>query len=255
MYSFAVAFIGGGLFMLYLAAQRQLWGWWFLAALVGGVGYLLFRTAAKTALVIDETSITVCNGFITRSVLIDEVAGWRSGARNNILLVLKSGERPLTIPGVLEQRSAVETWVDGRFTDIAAQLAKEVTEEVLHDERYGLTEEDRARRLQQARKVAAYGTIISPLLFLWVFLDPEPVNLLMLVLLAIPFAAALLTWHYKGILRLYTTKTKPYPSLIFAVLIAVGAAFFGALRGYNIYFFDLRAWRLLLILGIGVTAA
>jgi hypothetical protein len=253
MYFFAVAFIGGGLLMLYFAVQRQAWPMLFFVPLVGGLGYLFYRLAAKTALTIDDTSITVCNGYNTRSVLLDEVAGWRSGDKNSILLVLKSGERPLTISGMLEQRKEVKNWVEERFTDIAAQLAKEVTEEVLHDERYGLTEEDRARRLKQARKMAGYGTVISPLLFLWVFLDPEPLNFLMIVLLAIPFAAVLLTGYYKGILRLYTTKSKPYPSLIFAVLIAIGAAFFVAATGYNVYRFDSGAWKLLLILTIVVT--
>jgi len=253
MYIFAVAFIGGGLVMLYVVVARQLWPMLFLAAILGGLGFLFYRMAAKTALTIDETSITVCNGFTTRSVLLDEVAGWRSGDKNSILLVLKSGEKSVTIPGMLEQRKEVQAWVEERFTDIAAQLAQEVTEEVLHDERYGLTEEDRARRLKQARKMAAYGTVISPLLLLGVFIDSRPNNFLMVLSLAIPTAAVLLTGYYKGILRLYTSKSKPYPSLVYAAFIATGAAIFAVFSGYNIYVFDGAAWQLLLILSIVVT--
>lgn len=254
MYFFAIVFIGGGILLLYFAVQKQAWPMVFFAPLLGVLGYIFYRMASRTLLSIDDTSITVCSGFATKSALLDEVAGWRNGDKNTIKLELKSGERALTIPGNLEQRNEVKAWIEERFTDIAAQLAKEVTEEVLQDDRYGLTEEDRARRLKQARKIAGYGTLGSGLLFLWAFVFPNPIGLTLTVLLAIPFAAALLTAYYKGILRLYTAKSKPYPSLFIIVIVAELAAFLVVARGYDIYVFDARLWRMMVILAIAVAA-
>ena len=252
MYIFTVIFLTGGVIILYFAMLQQLWGLLFVSLFFAGISYIFYRMATKTLLSFDGTSISVCSGFATRSALLAEVAGWRRGEKDTIKLELNSGERSLTIPGNLEQPDEVRNWVKESFTDIEAQLSRDVTEEVIHDERYGLTEADRSRRLRQARKIASYSTLASPVLIFWMFIGPRRIDPLMIVLLAIPLAAVLLTGYYKGILRLYVSKSKPYPSLLFVFIFAIGAALFGVF-GYDIYRIDGRAVKLALVLTLLVT--
>jgi hypothetical protein len=83
-----------------------------------------------------------------------------------------------------------------------------------------------------------------PIFFVWAMLSTQPPMVLMVILLAFPLAAVWLTWWYKGILRLYMSKAKPYPTLVMVVFIAELSAFVAVMRGFNIYLFDGRFWGL-----------
>jgi len=246
LYIFSVFLFGVGIFTIYNALHTGKPGIFIVAAFALGVSFLLYHSASRLLLTIDEYSITLYNGFTTKSVLLDEIGGFRPGDKDALVLVRKSGERALTIPGTMEQRSELRDWLKERYPDINAQLAREVTEEVLHEERYGLTEEDRARRLTQARKIMLYSAFVAPLFIGWVLIRPQPFKLLMLILLTVPLAAVWLTWSYKGILRLYMSKTRPYPTLAMAVFFTEAAAFVAVFREYNIYLINERFWGLVL---------
>jgi hypothetical protein len=253
LYSFlAAGFSGMGVFGIYWAIHSGNPGLLIPGILGAGFGLLFYRMVSKMQISIDEYSITVCNGITTNSILLDEVSGFRRGDKEGIVLVRKNGEKPLSIPGTVERRKELLDWLKERFPDINAQAAAEVTEEVLHDERYGLTEEDRSRRLSQARKLTLYSAFVLPLFFVWVMLSARPPRLLMMVLLALPLVAVWLTWSYKGILRLYMSKAKPYPTLLMVVFISELAAFLAVMRGFDIYLFDGRFWAAALGLSVVV---
>jgi hypothetical protein len=248
----AAGFSGMGAFGIYWAVHISNPGFLIPGIMGAGFGFLFYRMVSKMQMTIDEYSITVCNGFSTNSILLDEVAGFRRGDKEGIVLVRKNGEKPLSIPGTVERRKELLDWLQERFPDINAQAAAEVTEEVLHDERYGLTEEDRSRRLSQARKLTLYSAFVLPLFFVWVMLSARSPKLLTMVLLALPLVAVWLTWSYKGILRLYMSKAKPYPTLLMVVFISELAGFLAVMRGFDIYLFDGRFWGLTAALSVVV---
>lgn len=253
LYYFVCAgFSGLGVFCIYSAIHMSNPALLIPAVILMGLGYLLYRMASRLRLTIDEYSITVCNGVSTNSVLLDEVSGFRRGDKEGIVLVRKNGEKSLSIPGTVERRAELLDWLKERFPDINAQAALEVTEEVLHDERYGLTEEDRKRRLSQARKLMIYSAFVVPIFFAWALISQRPPNLVIWILMAFPLLAIWLTWSYKGILRLYVSKGKPYPTLLMVVIIAELAAFLSVMRGFNIYSFDGRFWAATLGLSVVV---
>jgi len=251
-YLISAFFFGLALFGAYSAIHMSNSGLLFLCVVGAGFGFLFYRMASKQQITIDEYSITVCNGFTTNSILLDEVSGFRRGDKEGIVLVRKNREKPLSIPGTVERKKELLDWLMERFPDINAQAAAGVTAEVLHDERYGLTEEDRSRRLSQARKLTLYSAFVVPVFFVWAFLSQRPPNLVIWILMALPMMAVWLTWSYKGILRLYMSKAKPYPTLVMAVFISELAAVLVVMRGYNIYLFDGRFWAVTLGLSVVV---
>lgn len=248
MYLFAIVFVAFGVFAAVAAARAA------PPALIIGLvpmvlGVFFIREAMKLSLVVDDTSLTVTHAFSTRSVLLDEISGYRKGSKDTILLDLKSGERALTIPNSIERRSELIGWLKGKYPDIDAERAKEVTEAVLHDDRYGDTEEERAAKLAMAKKLMIYSAV-APLLFIWVIIDPQPFRLLMLILLAIPVLAVWLTWYYKGILQVFVSNKRPYPSLIVGIIGTVFAALIAIIRVYKVYLFGGHG--LLLLVGCSI---
>ncbi len=251
-YLIAFALVAGGIYAAYLVFHQRNWLLLIVAAVAIGLAWLIYYGTARVLLTIDESTVTYCNGFGTRSFLLDEIAGFRRGEKNGLLLVPKSGEKPMVISSALGGRRELEAWVEERYKDIDAESAAEVEEEVLHNERYGLTEEERGFRLKQARRIAAAGWTVAGTSFVLLFFLQWEFEWLILITLIFPLAAVYLTWYYKGILRLYTTKGKPYPSLGWAVFIAEVAAWLVTDKLYSMYFMDVRSWEIVLALSVGV---
>jgi hypothetical protein len=176
-------------------------------ALIGGFFYL---ETVRLRLTIDEYSMTVTHAFNSRSVLLDEIAGFRRGDKGVILLDLKSGDKPLQLPGAVERKKELLEWLRERFADIDGDREKEVTDLVLQDENLGLTREIRESRLNIARKLMVYGSAGIPFLCILLFVIPGNHKTALILSLALPWMAVGLTWYFKGILRLYSSKRKPY---------------------------------------------
>jgi len=216
------------------------------------VGIFFYLETTRLRVTIDEQSMTVTHAFSSRSILLDEIAGFRRGEKNAILLDLKSGEKPLQLPGTLERRKELLEWLRERYTDIDGERLKEVTEAVLGDENLGLTPEIRVRRLNSARRLMVYGSLIVPFFIIVIFVAPRYSMTALILLLALPWIAIGLTWYFKGILRLYISKSKPYPSLFFVVLIAELMSFFIIMKTYDIYDYGRTFWVSLLSLSVVV---
>lgn len=213
-----------------------------LLLIVGGL--TAFRELLKFCVSIDENSLTVTHVFSSRSVLLDEIEGFRKGEKNSIVLDVKSGGRSITVSGSIGRREEFLEWLEKRYPDIDAARVQEVTQEVLSDEKFGDSEDERAMLLGRARKIMRYSTLVS-LLFVWAVISPEPIQPLMLVLLAIPPIAVWLIWKFKGIIRLYSSKAKPYPTFLMTVIFAEGAAFLALTKKFDVYLFEQRFWLLL----------
>ncbi len=221
-----------------------------LAAFPIFIGVFFYLETTRLCLTIDDQSMTVKHAFNSRSILLDEIAGFRRGNKDGILVDLKSGDKPLLVPGTLERRMELLEWLQERYTDIDAERLKEVTDSVLENESLGLTREIRETRLNIARKLMVYGTSIVLFAVILIFALPGFFKTGTLLLLAVPWIAVGLTWYFKGILRLYISKTKPYPSLFIMVISAEMISLVAIIRQYDIYDYGRAFWISLLILSV-----
>jgi hypothetical protein len=98
---------------------------------------------------------------------------------------------------------------------------------------------------KRVRKLSAYGTIVGPLFIGLVMILPQPTEILIMILLAVPLVAVFLTWCYRGILGVQMSLTRPYPPLVSVIVFTGVAAFLAVIRRYNIYRLDRRFWEIL----------
>ena len=205
MYIFAAGMAGLALWLLNSAAHWNGGLTWaataaFALLMFAGAGFLVMEST-KQSVVIDDQSLTVTHAFSARSVLLEEIAGYQQGSKGTFWLDLKSGNRRVMIPTTIASRKEAIGWLKEKYPDMDAALAQQVTQEVLHDERFGSTEEERAKKLMTARRLMVYSAL-APMLLILVIINPQPFMPLMLLLLAIPLVCGWLTWYYKGILRI-----------------------------------------------------
>src|ERR1700761_1033822 len=124
---------------------------------MGMAAILVINAFRKKITIYDDRIEYICS-FSSGSVDIADVKGYRinkNRGNKNLVLVLSSGSK-VSIPNYndLADSDELETWMENHFTDLDAVDVAHEKEEILHDSRFGATEEERASKLNQAKQLA-----------------------------------------------------------------------------------------------------
>ncbi len=246
---FAAAFFFGGSFLLCFAfhtTKREVMILFLvLGVLLIPLGAFLYREVNRLCITIDGDILVIQRAFSTRSILLADIDGYRVGEKNAFLIVMKNGENSLKLPDTLARRKDLLAWIKDKYKDVDARERAAETEVLLEDSRYGGFREEREQNLKKAAMVGRIGTGIGFGLLIWSFVYPQPYDLVMLLLFVAPLAAAYFTRSHMGLIRLFSKKSSPYPSLFILMLFPVMGAGANAFLRYNLYEFSATAWLVL----------
>ncbi|BAU47474.1 hypothetical protein SVA_0895 [Sulfurifustis variabilis] len=160
--------------------------------LLGGALVLYVLT---TKVVLRADAIELHDFMRTRTLRRDDIAGWRVlQAQHVSVLTLESkraGVKPLKITQILKTDALLDAWLAG-LSDLDARERERSTAEIAASRDLGRTSEERLARLAVARKVANALTGIAVVVSAWGFLLPEPYELVIASLAALPLVAVAL---------------------------------------------------------------
>ena len=216
------------------------------AAFLFGMAALFYLVAVRTLVMVDKDTLLVKRLFNTRTVLLAEIDGWRKGDKDTFFVILKNSAKSIAIPQNIERRKELLEWIMEKYEDVDARERLKETEVLLENEQFGLTREEREARLAMAKKIDAVASVGGFGLFAWSLIFPNPYEVLMIILLLVPWLAIAVTWYYKGLLRLYKKKSSPYPSVVLMMIMPSIAAGFVILRTYHLYGFGQNAVKMLI---------
>jgi hypothetical protein len=153
--------------------------------------------------------------FNTRSVSLEDIDGYSQGTRGELFIQLKSGDKPFLLPQYLERRKELIEWVIRKYDDVDLREREIALNELMANDQFGVTVDERADRLKGAEMVGTISMIVGLALLFWALIYPRPFEIIMILLLAMPLIAVYITWSYKGMVKLYDSIKSPYPSVIF----------------------------------------
>jgi len=241
----------GGLYLISLAFHpTPNWpavGSLLLAAVLMGIGALAYLDATRLVLTVDQYTLTLDRMFSSRSILLEEIDGYRSGEKDTFYILTKGGGKPLSLPQNLDRRKELIEWFKEKYEDVDAREREKETEILLGSEQFGSTVEERTARLEMAGKVDKVATAAGVGALLWSLFYPSPYEVMMIVLLLLPWIAVFATWYFNGLLRLDKKKSSPYPSVVQLMFFPTLAALINVLRGYDLYRFGEKAWSILIV--------
>jgi hypothetical protein len=248
-YIFMPLFVAGGVFLLYQAATSSNFAgallFIFLGLACAFIGFYLVWEARVMLVTVDEHAVTQRTVFSTRSISLNELDGYRVGEKEAFSLVPREGKTLSLTKSIADRKDLIE-WVKENYPDIDLREREAAEEEVLQDEKYGATKDEREMALSKARRMSGIGTLVGVGLgFLFVFY-PKPFELILALLYLAPLVALFLIWQAKGLIRFYSRKNSPYPSIGLLAAFPVGAGALRALLGYHLYGFQQHAWLLLI---------
>ena len=251
----AVLFGGLGLFMMagVFTGQKPLG-----LFLVMGVFFLAFTlwmvlTVLKTRLKIDDQSITMQTAFTRRTLLLKDIAGYRLAGYNYMYLVPKARSRPIKISANFQGQKEIYDWVKMRYDDVDALQQQRDREDILTNEKFGETEDDRWFNLKRANNMVAAASANAIALLLWEIFYPQPYAILMILLLIAPWVAVYGTWYSRGLIRLTKKKGSGYPTLAMLMILPIVGIIVAILRDYKLYEFSSGNWVVLGVVSVAVT--
>lgn len=179
-------------------------------------------------------------GLLRTNVLFySEIEGYRikkEGKKEKIFLFLKNAAFPrITLESdFFNERRDVFEWVKNSFTDIEKNEYNEEVKEIVNNEEYGVSEEERTASLKKAKFTAKIINITSAILSFWAIIWPEPYSLAIWIMIMLPFAAYSIVKFSKGLIKEDSAGKSAYPNLAIAILSPCMALLMRGVMDWNI---------------------
>lgn len=199
---------------------------------------LAYLDSMRTRLVIDDYSLTMYRAFSSRTLLLTEITGYRKGEKNTLFLIPKSENlKALRLSNIdyWERKDAFMTWLTEKYPDADVLEREAETRQIMENENFGQTMEDREVYLKKAVQVAKVANIVAIALAIWALMYPRPYEYVMIVLLATPWAGIVITWYFKGLMRLNPRKGSPYPSVAWLIFVPAACLLLRAMLDFDLY--------------------
>jgi len=242
----SAAFSFGAICLIVFALNHMAPGLLVLGFILLAPAIGIYLDSTRLVLTVDQRSLTLVRLFTARSILLEDIDGYRRGDKNVFSIWLKNGGKSLQLPQMLERRKELIGWFEEKYEDIDARECDTETQALLENDEFGFTREDREGRLQAARKIDTVSSVAGFVFFFWALFIPRPYEVVMIGLFIMPWVAVYITWYYKGLMRLYKKKRSPYPSVVLLMWFTILSVFLSCLRDFHLYGFEKNAWSLLI---------
>jgi len=195
-----------------------------LAAAAAGAAVYLLDTLTS-ALILRSDRLQIQELWRVRSIRREDIQTRQVLRPPNspavLVLQLKPpAARRIRLPILWQTDSAWDSWFS-KIPDVDAEAAKSFEAAVSADPELGATPEDRQLRLARARSIARLAIWANAALIAWAFLYPRPYELVILVLVALPWIAVWIMAREPGIYGFNAPRNSTRPDLT-ALLISPG---------------------------------
>ncbi|MBI3728697.1 MAG: hypothetical protein HY254_10265 [Burkholderiales bacterium] len=243
----ALIFIAGGLIAVVLevvvlrASGALMWLMLALSLAVSTLGLYMLLKTLRYKVVLRSDAIEIQEIFATTRLLRTQLQGRRMVRRNNspeeIQLIphqsQQSHEKKIHIPSMLKTDTAFQTWMSG-ITDLDQEDQQRTLAEIAADTSLGSNKEERLQKLATAKKRARLLNGAAFVLSIWMIIFPQPYQLLMLVLLAMPWLALLLMKTAKGVYQIDGNTKDIKPNLAIMIFMPGLALMMRAVTDFNL---------------------
>jgi hypothetical protein len=203
-----------------------------LIIIVPGLGYAYFFaygawSTARSRLLIDATSIHVVAAFSTKSLLLTDIAGYRTDEKWIYIHSISQPKQRLQLSRFVSNLDALHQWLETYFFNLDLSQNYQEWHSLREDPALGRSLEEREQKLREARLVARVLNVAGVALSIWLFILGEFRQYYELsIALGILFPCCLVgvLWFYRGLIGLQdkkegtATAENPVPSLMTALL-------------------------------------
>jgi hypothetical protein len=213
-----------------------------LASAILGIYCLLSTFRSRVVLFPDRIEVEE----LTRTAVLsrEEIRGWRSTPTSPPCFVLvprDASRQTVKVAQVFRLDPEFAQWLY-TLPCLDSEDARTSKVEIRNDTRFGATPGERMKTLAKGRRLARVLTVIASFAALWGFLYPNPYELTIVILVALPWVAVETVRRSGGLFRLDTNRNDAHPSIAFAFIFPGLVLLLRSVVDYNILQSAVVAW-------------
>jgi hypothetical protein len=213
--------------------------------------YYMYKDTRSGKFIITDEDLTLISPFGRRTLRFENIRGYRKIENYLVIIPESKAHKQIKVSTYLGDSNAIEEWLAFHFPNVDDLETEQEEMEIAQNEEFGITEESRHQRLEEARKVAKYANRGAWVLMLWIVFYPHPHTLAVALGIAYPLVAIGICYFYRGMMKGGDREKSAYPSVIESFVLPGVAIALRALMDYNILFYD-NAWIMLAVLVPGL---
>lgn len=224
-----------------------------LSLIMMGVMVAAIVDAATGKLILNEEDVRIKHVFLKRQLQVSDIKGFRIDDKYTYLEPKTKAHKRIKISHYFAKREEWTGWIIDHFPDLDYEEAEESFQEVLQDNKFGFTAQERLEQFDKVKRITSILNWVGGIAAAWAFFWPQPYEIAILVVAIIPLLALVVLKLYRGLVRIDEKKNSAFPSVFAALFFPAMVLMLRALIDYNI-FEHKQVWALILPIAIGLTA-
>ncbi|NME68976.1 hypothetical protein [Flammeovirga aprica] len=204
---------------------------------------------AKSKLIITNTSIGKRSLFTNKDLPLSEVSGFRTDDKYTYIETKSHAHESIRFGRYFEKRQEIYEWLYSNFQDFNEVNIEKETQEILSNDEYGRTVEEREEKLGVAKNVALGFNILGGGVGAYTFFIADPYELSIILSIITPIMAILVMPFFKGLIRFNDAEDSAYPNMVIAIFFPSLGLLWRAFFDFNIYDYS-NSWGAFLLLSL-----
>lgn len=188
----------------------------------------------KGRLVIGANSLSRISILGTRTLEFREIKGFRADSNYIHIVSNSQDKKSIKITAYIERSGQILDWLSNKFLELDSHDASEEERQILADNEFGINEQAREYRLNEAKRTAKYINVIGGLTGAWLWFYPRPYSLSLIAGVILPAIAFMSLYVYRGLIRFDEKKNSAHPSIIYGFLFPSAGLMIRAIMDYEI---------------------
>ncbi len=189
----------------------------------------------KGKIILEKDTLTSIGVFKTRILKFSEIKGFKKDNNYLYFIPLNKNLKQIKVSSYVGKFSNLVSWAGENFTNLDIQEIIKEEEEILTNEDFGETAEEREALLKKAKKVTKVINTISWIsaISLWFF--PYFYTLQVIICAALPIIGFVIYKQFKGIIKIDDKPNSAHPNLLSTFFIPACVLMLRALMDYNVF--------------------
>ncbi|MDH5598776.1 MAG: hypothetical protein OEY34_06620 [Cyclobacteriaceae bacterium] len=182
----------------------------------------------KGKLIIENDTITSVGVFKTKTLEIKNVKGFKQDQNYLYFIPSNTSDKRIKVSSYVGDFDQLVVWADSNLVNIDQVEFVDEKKQILENENFGRTSEEREDRLASALKLTKIVNIISWIVALSTFFYPHYYKIQIIACAALPMIGYLIYKSSNGLIKLDESPNSAHPNLFSTIFIPSAAL---ALRG------------------------
>jgi hypothetical protein len=189
----------------------------------------------KGKFVIDNNKIFTVSTFSNRQLMFNEIKGYRITDKYIFIESNNKQKKRIKVSTYFGNLNEITEWLSEHYSDLDTIQAIQEKEEILNNEEFGWTTEQREEKLIKAQKIAKILNWTGGLIGAWTLFLAYPYEYAIIASIALPIICVIVLKYFNGLIRIDERKDTAYPTIFLAIFAASIGLCLRGLLDYNIF--------------------